>query len=528
MPIFAFVVIGFGLLFVVAGLLPGSFWRRIWALGYYLPSQFAYRVTPVVGRLALIIFGLIFLGLADLLQAASISLRPSIDQGTYQLTTALYDAVGPVGVIVIGLVLVGAIVAILRYRRVQRHRIPFGVQRQPPRRQSGQKKLVDLFVEEATLEASGTVVGDSFGATVAVSNHTIIGMSRKNTAYVFVRQESTPNSWNQQADLTTTDGATKVNSPRMAISGDRVVIGTEAKPVNTPLASVFVRKGTTWQQEAQLTVADGAGMTTVAMSDNTIAVGTYDKTKKAGAVYIFALDGSIWQQQTRLETAGGTVAFQNDTLVVGATGGYREMGLVEVFVRQGLTWQPQARLEPADRVKGSGFGSAVAISADTIVCGAPDHFRTIGAAYVFVRDGTQWKQQALLVPADRYPGTFGFAVAIDGDTIAVGAPLKADAIGFLHLFVREGTSWIENVPLTYSKRARQDHFGNSIGVHGDTIVVGVQPVPQFAVFDAKGAVLMTVKGDANFAVGKVPNFVPAADNIRSRGFAVVFARRNSQ
>src|SRR5215472_6327166 len=114
MSIFLFVVIGFGLLFVVAGLLPGLFWRRIWALGYFLPSQLAYRVTPMIGRLILIIFGLLFLGLAALLQAANRPLTLFLDQGADQLTSALYNAVGPVGVIVIGLVLVGFIVAILQ------------------------------------------------------------------------------------------------------------------------------------------------------------------------------------------------------------------------------------------------------------------------------------------------------------------------------------------------------------------------------------------------------------------------------
>jgi hypothetical protein len=117
-----------------------------------------------------------------------------------------------------------------------------------------------------------------------------------------------------------------------------------------------------------------------------------------------------------------------------------EAGAAYVFVRNGSTWSQEAYLKAGNADEGFGFGFSVAISGGTIVVGAPgepsdqvgptngsggssdDSANDAGAAYVFVRSGTSWVQQAYLKAGNTKPGDqFGRAVAIDGDTIVVGA-----------------------------------------------------------------------------------------------------------
>ncbi|MDB9961530.1 HYR domain-containing protein [Oceanihabitans sp.] len=70
---------------------------------------------------------------------------------------------------------------------------------------------------------------------------------------------------------------------------------------------------------------------------------------------------------------------------------------------------------------------------------------------------------------------FGYSVAISGDTAIVGARLNDDAgsnSGSAYVFVRSGTTWIEQAKLTASDAAADDRFGLSVAILGDTAIVG--------------------------------------------------------
>ena len=120
------------------------------------------------------------------------------------------------------------------------------------------------------------------------------------------------------------------------------------------------------------------------------------------------------------------MAVSGDTVVVGAHGedssatgvngnqsdnSAADAGAAYVFVRSGTTWSQQAYLKASNTGAGDYFGCSVAVSGDTVVVGAygedssatgvngnqADNSATdAGAAYVFVRSGTTWSQQAYL------------------------------------------------------------------------------------------------------------------------------------
>ena len=54
-------------------------------------------------------------------------------------------------------------------------------------------------------------------------------------------------------------------------------------------------------------------------------------------------------------------------------GANANQGSARVFTRSGTTWTPQQTLTAADGAAGDYFGYSVAISGDTIACGAPYH-----------------------------------------------------------------------------------------------------------------------------------------------------------
>jgi hypothetical protein len=131
------------------------------------------------------------------------------------------------------------------------------------------------------------------------------------------------------------------------------------------------------------------------------------------------------------------------------------------------------------------FGKSVAISGATVVVGSsgggPNGNQ--GAAYVFVRNGTSWYQQAILTASDGADGAgFGASVAIDGNTAVVGAPGALGPNGnqgAAYVFARNGTTWTQQQKLTVSDGISDgfdDYFGGSVAVSGDTVVAGASQV----------------------------------------------------
>ena len=148
----------------------------------------------------------------------------------------------------------------------------------------------------------------------------------------------------------------------------------------------------------------------------------------------------------------------------------------------------------------------MAISGDTIVVGAigeagglggvnppqEDDSQTYsGAAYVFVRNAGEWHQQAYLKASNPEASDyFGNSVAVDGDTIAVGAPYEdsvfagvngtmadqadnmASAAGAAYVFSRSGETWTQDAYLKSSNSETNDNFGFAVVVSSETVVVG--------------------------------------------------------
>lgn len=361
-------------------------------------------------------------------------------------------------------------------------------------------------VLESYLKASNSGSDDNMGAAVAISGDTAV-----------------------------------IGAPQEDASGRMINGADDDTAENAGAAYVFVRSGSTWVQQAYLKAGnaeagDQFGIS-VAISGDTLVVGASSEdgsattvngmdnnsANSAGAAYVFVRNGQTWTQQAYLKAGnsgtddqfGGAVAIAANTVIVGATSedgsatlingvnddAGSDAGAAYVFTRTGTTWTQQAYLKPSNSQASDNFGVAVAIAGDTavvgaafedgsasVVEGADDNLaNNAGAAYVFVRNGLTWTQEAYLKAQNT--GTrdeFGAAVSISGDTVVVGAAAEdgssgaingtdddqASDAGAVYVFERSGLTWTQQAYLKALNTGAGDAFGSSVTVHGNTVVIG--------------------------------------------------------
>lgn len=185
----------------------------------------------------------------------------------------------------------------------------------------------------------------------------------------------------------------------------------------------------------------------MAVSGTTMAVSAYSgdngATLDAGVIHLYEHNGTDWVQGARLTAGehtrasayfGYSLDLAGDILVVGAYGETASTGAAYVFVRTNGVWPttPTARLVASDAATQDQFGYAVAVSGNTIAVGAnlvddPNPaggtFQNSGAVYVFEGGGATWTEVAILNAGAnrRLSAEFGVAVALEGDDLMIGA-----------------------------------------------------------------------------------------------------------
>lgn len=363
--------------------------------------------------------------------------------------------------------------------------------------------------KDLTFVAADGTTDDEFGSAVSLSGDTaIVGAPTFQTgsngsAYVFVR---TGSSWTQQARLTAFDGAANDDfGSSVAISGDTAIVGAPYDDVGANngqgSAYVFVRSGMTWTLQAKLTATNGTAGdlfgSSVAISGDTAVAGAYlsdvGVNTDQGSAYVFVRSGTTWTQQAQIVAPDGAsedrfgvgvAVGENNTAIVGAhwddVGSNTNQGSAYVFVRSGATWTQQAKFIDLGGAESDNFGRSVAIYGDTALIGSN---ATIGgsslqgAAYVFTRSGTTWTQQAQLIAADGAASDFfGSSVAVSGDTAIVGASRVViganDRQGAAYVFTRAGTTWTQRAKLVASDGTSFDGLGSSVAIDGSTALAG--------------------------------------------------------
>ncbi len=367
---------------------------------------------------------------------------------------------------------------------------------------------------------------------------------RSGAAYVF--EWASPSGWRQTAYLHAQNRRKSDDfGGSVAVCGDTIVIGARGEDTgldgdeahSAGAAFVFTRENDTWVRTAVLKAANAQRSdlfgTSVAISGNTIVVGALfeggerdgvsipgeSAITDSGAAYVFTRDATGWTQQAYLKASnaedgdhfGSAVAIDGGTIVVGApeedgasmndgaepdSSTDLNSGAAYVFEKRDGEWLEQAYLKAPNPARRDDFGGSLAISNQTIVVGARHRNVSLhegsppaeetGAAFVFRHDQGGWALEAELIASNaQEEDTFGWSVAIDGDRIAVGAPLEDGRFpprgddsnlpanpGAAYVFQRIEGLWQEQAYLNSPNGGSDDLFGYSIGIAGSTILVG--------------------------------------------------------
>ena len=334
----------------------------------------------------------------------------------------------------------------------------------------------------------------------------VVGAPGNDSAYVFTRQSRV---WSQVARLTSSDGGGAFGNS-VAVDGDTVVVGDTGDSNDTGAAYVFTKPGAGWAtatETAKLTASDGAGGDefgyAVAVEGDTVVVSAYgddDGGPGSGSAYVFTKPATGWTSASTAakltasdgatnDRFGKSVAVDRDTVVAGA---WRDddngsnSGSAYVFTKPATGWtstSTAAKLTASDGDADDEFGYSVAVDGDTVVVGAwvdDDNGPYSGSVYVFEKPVSGGWVTATegdkLTASDGVTGDwFGGSVSLDGDRLAVGASGDDDngsRSGSVYVYKRQSGAWSRIDKLTASDGATDDEFGISVAVDGDTVVVG--------------------------------------------------------
>lgn len=413
-----------------------------------------------------------------------------------------------------------------------------------------------VLYEEVKARAFDGAPDARYGARTAVYGDTFVvgapgDSSQKGAVYVYTR---TSPGWRFEGKLTASDGyAGDRFGASVAIWGDTIVVGAPGADTYAGLgagkAYVFGRSGSSWTQRAKLMASGPTEHAqfgwAVDVYRDTAAVSEYwgdtPSAPDAGRVHIFTRSGDAWSHRQVLvspvpmtyEFFGYDVAISGERLVVAAyaatTPAGPSAGACYVFVRTGVSWVLRQQLTASDGAAGDFFGASVAMDRDTIVVGAWYKDAGRGAAYVFEKaaGSETWPQAAKLTVATPGPGDyFGGSVSISGDAIVVGA-LGTDTVrgpdtGAAHVYLRGDGVWPHKLALTASDGAGGDEYGCSVAISGGNVLVGASADDTVDGANAGGAYSYSFRTELYPGLARIAGFdrYQTALEASRRGFPV--------
>ena len=307
------------------------------------------------------------------------------------------------------------------------------------------------------------------------------------------------------------------NKARMPadLLGDTVIVGAHAVGFlnKDGFAKIYTRRRNQWEATAELIRSDrdkenpgqasfgfsvaitgppGRGDPTYAIVGSPSSGHQGGVAVDGGAAYVFAKTPQRWKQEAKLiapdpesgDGFGWAVDIDTTTAVIGVPkddDAGSNSGSVYVFVKEDNAWKQQVKLLARDTARSDSFGEVVALENDTLVVGAPGHthadIRFAGAAYVFERQGERWIERAKITANDAAKSDrFGVAVAIHIDTIIVGSTLndagRGKDAGAAYVYVREGNAWRQHTKLVGDDSRAGDHFGAGVATTGEIAIIG--------------------------------------------------------
>jgi hypothetical protein len=302
------------------------------------------------------------------------------------------------------------------------------------------------------------LTNESFGFSVDIDgSYAIVGApaadSNKGAAYIYKRNSN--GSWDSGVRLTASDGLPGDSfGQSVAISGEWGVVGAPDKTIGglAQVGGIYLfKRGSdgTWTEEQIEDIAslnssneggtkdqlgysvaiDGFRMVAGARQDN-LGSGT----TSYGAAYTLQFDGSHWVCDKRLDNDintkgfGFSVKILGDLIAVGANAENNKEGVAYLYRYQTDDWVNIDKVFAAAPTANAHFGASLALETNSLLVGAPSWEGVAGDVSVFTRSGTNEWGSAIqnLVPSEsKVDDYFGFGLATDGAWVLAGSP-RAD------------------------------------------------------------------------------------------------------
>jgi hypothetical protein len=317
-------------------------------------------------------------------------------------------------------------------------------------------------------------------------------------------------TWLEQKVVADDGQASDLFGFRVLVEGDVAFISAPAPVIRGGKVYAFAKSGDAWVSTQTIVPtpasppppgwSDFFGWS-LSLSNGTLMIGAPfmldQKMGPIGAVYVFAESDGVWTQTQELVAStpgvtdyfGWAVRHVGDVAVVGANshnrGEHGTEGAAYVFTNSGGTWSETQTLEPSDGSPGDGrqFGNAIAFDGTTLAVGAPgaDYdstgFYIPGETYLFANDGGTWTETQILAASDSADGDqFGFALAIEGTTLIVGAPAAdidgATNRGAVYAFDGASDTWSETAKIIAEDGVAYDQFGQSVAFDAGNVLIG--------------------------------------------------------
>ena len=364
---------------------------------------------------------------------------------------------------------------------------------------------------------------DGNTAVVGAPRQTNENGYRAGAAYVYTRSGE---YWLLEQRLVSPDPSA-VNDRfgyRVSVSGDTLLVSARFDDdlgSNSGAAYVYTRSVGAWSFQQKLNASDGEANDhfgiSIQVNSDWAFIGTpndsYDidgdsiEEAGVGSVYVFQLSDGSWSEVSKLQTSdahegqdfGADISVSGDTVIIGARKDNEVAegaGAGYVFTRSGNSWTQQAKLTASDGLATDFLGKSVSISGDTVILGAPNgcvlgspftSCQTIdlyagNKAYVFVRDGDLWTEQAKLTSSTGDIGDFFGESTIFDDTVIIGADGDDDFgldSGAAYLFTRTDGVWTESAKFYAPDAQDNEWFGAHVAMDGDSVIVAAPIAFQF-------------------------------------------------
>ena len=279
-----------------------------------------------------------------------------------------------------------------------------------------------------------------------------------------------------------------------AVSGDEIIVGENGNTAFTGSVYVFKKADGMWSEAYQMEApgggeaGDGFGRA-VSTNGSQMVVGA----PLSNMAYVYTKDeNGNWDSGTALTASdlaegdgfGDKVAMGYGYAAIAATGQGENAGAVYIFRNSNGTWAQEAKLAPEALTAGARFGTAMVTGEHSLMVGAPartiggrsrEEITEVGSVYSFSHDASGWSEAGQLGPQGVSEGAgFGASLSVDGDHVAVGAPMDAQGSGTVSLFAwdEESASYANSGMLAPFVPARGTQFGSFVTVDKYGVFVG--------------------------------------------------------